>query len=181
MKIGELLSKCDKIKSKELSTCISEKNHRFNSTITNQNKELRYYIKINGLDTIEVDTKCSQPYILATILTHFFFASKTSEYSLYNIYPQLYNKVLRFDKYNEIKNSECTSTYDAPITHSNDPSNSLSIYNHSFIDDSCMSGTLWNLSEFETYRNLPFETGIYDLLSEVFFNNAVSAKEIKSL
>lgn len=44
-----------------------------------------------------------------------------------------------------------------------------------------MSGTLCNLSDFETYRNLPFETGIYDLLSEVFFNNAVSAKEIKSL
>lgn len=179
IKIGELKSKCDKIKSKELSTSISEKNHRFNSSITNLNKELRYYIKINGLDTIEVDTKNSQPYILATILSHVFFASTTSEYSLYNIYPELYNKVLRFEKYNEIKNSERTSTYDASITYSNYTSNSLSIYYHSFIDESCMSGTLWHLSEFETYRNLPFETGIYYHLSEVFFNKEVSAKEIK--
>ena len=183
IKIGELLSKCDKIKSKELSTSISEKNHRFNSTITNLNKELRYYIKINGLDTIEVDTKNSQPYILATILTYDFFSSTTSEYSLYNIYPQLYNKVLRFDKFNEIKNSERTTTYDDSSTYRNETinytSNSLSIYNHSFIDDSCMYGTLWNLSEFETYRKLPYETGIYDHLSEVFFNKEVSTTEIK--
>jgi len=43
-----------------------------------------------------------------------------------------------------------------------------------------MYGTLWNSTEFEVYRNLPYETGIYDHLSEVFFNKEVSAAEIKN-
>ena len=185
--IGELLSKCKKITNKELKTSISERNHRFNSTLTNLSKELRYYIKIDGHKTIEVDTKNSQPYILATLLTNDFFVSTTSEYSLNNIYPELYNKVLSFDKLREVNSSKCNSTYDTGITYSNDNSNhtsknyissSISIYNK-FIDESCMSGTLWNSSEFEVYRNLPYETGIYDHLSEVFFNKEISATEIK--
>jgi hypothetical protein len=184
MNIGKLLSKCEKIKSKKFSTSISKKNHRFNSTITNLNKELRYYIKIDGKETIEVDTKNSQPYILATLLTNDFFASTTSDYSLNNIYPELYNKVLRFDTHNEIKNSKCTSTYDTGIIYNNDASNytsnSLSIYYNKLIDVSCMYGTLWDSSEFKVYRNLPYETGIYDHLSEVFFNKEVSAAEIKN-
>lgn len=191
IRIGELLSKCEKIKSKKLTTSISKKNHRYNSTITTINKEIRYYILIDGKETIEVDTKSSQPYILATILTTDFFFNKTSEYSLNKIYPELYNKILSFDKLSDVnkkklfKNFNCNSTYDNKdiiynsnnINHTGSSSSSLSI--NKFLDESCMYGTQWNSPEFEIYRNLPYETGIYDHLSEVFFNNEITAAEIK--
>ena len=192
IRIGELLSKCNKIKSKKLSTSISERNHRYNSTITNINKELRYYILIDGKETLEVDTKSSQPYVLTTLLTIDFFFNTTSEYSLSKIYPELYNKVLNFDKVLDKNNNKnldkykCTSTYDTgSLNYNNNNINhtsnsSLSNLSNRFLDESYMCGTLWNFSEFKTYRNLPYEIGIYDHLSEVFFNKEVSAAEIKS-
>ena len=192
IRIGELLSKCNKIKSKKLSTSISERNHRYNSTITNINKELRYYILIDGKETLEVDTKSSQPYVLTTLLTIDFFFNTTSEYSLSKIYPELYNKVLNFDKVLDKNNNKnldkkykCTSTYDTgSLNYNNNNINhtsnsSLSNLSNRFLDESYMCGTLWNFSEFKTYRNLPYEIGIYDHLSEVFFNKEVSAAEIK--
>ena len=87
-------SKIRSIEKKKFKTSVSMNNHRLNSVITNLNRELRYYLRINGNRLVEVDMKSSQPYVLGSILTDRFFSGDTNiDYSLNRIYPQLYNQL----------------------------------------------------------------------------------------
>ena len=81
-KIGYLLESIDRIKNNIFSTSFSKSNHRFNSIFTNMKKELRYFLRVESCEFIELDISASHPYVLATILTNDFFNQKSGKYSI---------------------------------------------------------------------------------------------------
>ncbi|MGO4817074.1 hypothetical protein [Flavobacterium sp. W22_SRS_FP1] len=164
--IKDIKSKIRAIQKKKYRPLVSNSNHRLNSVITNLNKELRYYLKINGNRLVEVDMKSSQPYVLGSILTDRFFSGDSStEYSLNRIYPQLYNQL------NYIISK---STTDIISLIGN------SIYNNKEgFPKYFMSGDLDNCQEIQSYRNLPFKEGFYSHLNMTFFNRDFGTQKVK--
>jgi hypothetical protein len=164
--IKEMKSKISAIQKKKFKTSVSMNNHRLNSVITNLNRELRYYLRINGNRLVEVDMKSSQPYVLGSILTNDFFTESTSiEYSLNRIYPQLYNQL----KY---ISSNPTSGITSKIEKS--------IYNNKEgFPLHFMSGRIYSCPEIQSYRNLPFKEGFYSHLNMTFFNRDFGSQKVK--
>lgn len=164
--IKEMKSKISAIQKKKFKTSVSMNNHRLNSVITNLNRELRYYLRINGNRLIEVDMKSSQPYVLGSILTNDFFTWDTSiDYRLSSIYPQLYSQLYYI------------------VSKSNTDITSLignSIYNNKEgFPKYFMSGDLDNCPEIQSYRNLPFKEGFYSHLNMTFFNRDFGTQKVK--
>lgn len=164
--IKEMKSKISAIQNNKFRPLVSKNNHRLNSVITNLNRELRYYLRINGNRLVEVDVKSSQPYVLGSILTNDFFTGDTNiDYSLIRIYPQLY-KLL-----NDIV-SNPTSGVISEIEKS--------IYNNKKgFPKYFMSGGLDNCPEIQSYRNLPFKEGFYSHLNTTFFNGDFGTQKVK--
>lgn len=154
------------INKKNFRLSISKSNHRLNSVITRLYRELRYYVRINGNQLVEVDMKSSQPYVLGSILTNDFFTGDTSiDYSLTCIFPQLYSQL-----YYIVSNP--TSGITSEIEKS--------IYNNKEgFPKYFMSGGLDNCQEVQTYRNLPFKEGFYSHLSKTFFNGDFGTQKVK--
>lgn len=159
-------SKIRAIQKKNFRPSVSISNHRLNSVITNLNRELRYYLRINGNRLVEVDMKSSQPYVLGSILTDNFFAGDSNiEFSLINIYPMLYNQL------NYI-NNKSTTVITSLIEKS--------IYNNKEgFPKYFMSGGLDNCQEVKSYRNLPFKGGFYQHLNSTYFNGDYDIQKIK--
>ena len=159
-------SKIRSIEKKKFKTSVSMNNHRLNSVITNLNRELRYYLRINGNRLVEVDIKSSQPYVLGSILTNDFFTGDTNiDYSLIRIYPQLYNLL------NDIV-SNPTSGVISEIEKS--------IYNNKEgFPLHFMSGGMYSCPEIQSYRNLPFKEGFYSHLNMTFFNRDFGTQKVK--
>jgi hypothetical protein len=164
--IKEMESKISAIQKKKFRPSVSKSNHRLNSIITNLNRELRYYLKINGNRLVEVDLKSSQPYVLGSILTDRFFSGNTSiDYSLNRIYPQLYYQLYY------IINQSIT---DITSLIGN------SIYNNKEgFPKYFMSGGLDNCPEIQSYRNLPFKYGFYPHLNNTFLNGDFETQKVK--
>jgi hypothetical protein len=164
--IKEMKSKICAIQNNKFRPLVSKSNHRLNSVITNLNRELRYYLRINGNRLVEVDVKSSQPYVLGSILTNDFFTGDTNiDYSLIRIYPQLYNLL------NDIV-SNPTSGVISEIEKS--------IYNNKRgFPKYFMSGGLDNCPEIQSYRNLPFKEGFYSHLNTTFFNGDFGTQKVK--
>jgi gas vesicle protein len=164
--IKEMESKISAIQKKKFRPSVSKSNHRLNSVITNLNRELRYYLKINGNRLVEVDLKSSQPYVLGSILTDRFFSGDTIiDYSLIKIYPQLYKQL------NYIVSKSST---DITSLIGN------SIYNNKEgLPKYFMSGDLDNCPEIQSYRNLPFKEGFYSHLNMTFFNGDFGTQKVK--
>jgi hypothetical protein len=159
-------SKIRSIEKKKFKTSVSMNNHRLNSVITNLNRELRYYLRINGNRLVEVDIKSSQPYVLGSILTDRFFSGDTNiDYSLNIIYPQLYNQLSYIS-------SNPTSGISSLIEKS--------LYNNKEgFPMYFMSGGLDNCQEIQSYRNLPFKEGFYSHLNMTFFNRDFGTQKVK--
>ena len=159
-------SKIRSIEKKKFKTSVSMNNHRLNSVITNLNRELRYYLKINGNRLVEVDMKSSQPYVLGSILTNDFFTESTRiDYRLSSIYPQLYSQL------NYIS-SNPTSGITSKIEKS--------IYNNKEgFPLHFMSGGMYSCPEIQSYRNLPFKEGFYSHLNMTFFNRDFGTQKVK--
>ena len=164
--IKDLKSKIRSIQKKKFRPSVSNSNHRLNSVITNLNKELRYYLKINGNRLVEVDIKSSQPYVLGSILTNDFFTESTSiDYRLNSIYPQLYNQL------NYIS-SNPTSGITSKIEKS--------LYNNKEgFPLHFMSGGLDNCQEIQSYRNLPFKEGFYSHFNFSYLNGDFGTQKVK--
>lgn len=154
------------IQKKNFRQSVSMSNHRLNSVITNLNRELRYYLRINGNRLVEVDMKSSQPYVLGSILTDSFFNGNSStEYNLKRIYPELYNQL------NYINNKSTTD-----ITSLIEKS----IYNNKEgFPKYFMSGGLDNCQEVQSYRNSPFKGGFYQHLNSTYFKGDYDIQKIK--
>lgn len=159
-------SKIRAIQKKCFRPTVSMSNHRLNSVITGLNRELRYYLRINGNRLVEVDMKSSQPYVLGSILTDNFFAGDSNiEFSLINIYPRLYYQL------NYISTK---STTDITSLIRN------SIYNNKKgFPKYFMSGGLDNCEEVQSYRNLPFKEGFYSHLNSTSFNGDYDIQKVK--
>lgn len=163
--IKDMKSKIRSIQKKKFRPSVSNSNHRLISVITNLNKELRYYLRINGNRLVEVDMKSSQPYVLGSILTDRFFSGDTSiDYSLNRIYPQLHNQL----KY---ISSNPTSGVTSKIEKS--------IYNKEGFPMYFMSGGLDNCSEIQSYRNLPFKEGFYSHFNSSYLNGYYETQKVK--
>lgn len=164
--IKDMKSKIRSIQKKKFRPLVSKSNHRLNSVITNLNRELRYYLRINGNRLVEVDMKSSQPYVLGSILTNDFFTESTRiDYRLSSIYPQLYSQL------NYIS-SNPTSGITSKIEKS--------IYNNKEgFPKYFMSGDLDNCLEIQSYRNLPFKEGFYSHLNMTFFNGDFWTQKVK--
>jgi hypothetical protein len=164
--IKGMISNISAIKKKRFRASISKSNHRLNSVVTRLYRELRYYVRINGNQLVEVDMKSSQPYVLGSILNNSFFIGETSiDYSLSSIYPQLYNQLIYIIN---------QSTTDITSLIGN------SIYNNKEgFPKYFMSGGLDNCKEVQSYRNLPFKEGFYPHLSKTFFNGNFEAQKVK--
>jgi hypothetical protein len=160
-------SKIRSIEKKKFKTSVSMNNHRLNSVITNLNRELRYYLKINGNRLVEVDMKSSQPYVLGSILTNRFFSSDISiDYSLNRIYPQLYN---------QLKYISCNPT--SGVTSKIEKS----LYNNKEgFPMYFMSGGLDNCQEIQSYRNLPFKDGFYSHFNSSYLNGDFETQKVKN-
>lgn len=164
--IKDMKSKIRSIQKKKFRPSVSNSNHRLNSVITNLNKELRYYLRINGNRLVEVDMKSSQPYVLGSILTDRFFSGDTNiDCSLNRIYPQLYNQL----KY---ISSNPTSGVISEIEKS--------IYNNKEgFPMYFMSGGLDNCPEIQSYRNLPFKEGFYSHFNSSYLNGDFETQKVK--
>lgn len=164
--IKEMKSKIRAIQKKNFRPSVSKSNHRLNSVITRLNRELRYYLKINGNRLVEVDVKSSQPYVLGSILTNSFFSrSNINDFSLNSIFPQLFNQL------------------DYIVNQSTDDITSLiknSIYNNKEgFPKYFMSGGLDNCLEIQSYRNLSFKEGFYPHLNNTFLNGDFETQKVK--
>lgn len=163
-KIKEIRTKIGALNKGNHRPRVSKSNHRLNSTVTNLNKELRYYLKINGNSIVEVDLKGSQPYVLSTILCNRFFNSN-DEYSLSKIYPQLYNQV----KY-------ISSTSINPIIKLIEKS----LYNNKEgFPKYFMFGGIDSSPEIQEFRNIPFNDGFYDFFNEVYLGGEYDIQKVK--
>jgi hypothetical protein len=164
--IKDMNSKIRAIQKKMYRTTVSVSNHRLNSVITNLNRELRYYLRINGNRLSEIDLKSSQPYVLGSILTDSFFSRGSStEYSLSSIFPKLSNQL-------NIISNKSTSDIISIIGNS--------IYNNKKgVPPHFMSGGLDINKEIQSYRNLPFKDGFYSHLNMTYFNGVYETQKIK--
>lgn len=164
--IKEMNSKIRAIQKKNCRPSVSKSNHRLNSVITRLNRELRYYLKINGNKLVEVDMKSSQPYVLGSILTdNFFSRGNINDFSLNSIFPQLFNQL------------------DYIVNQSTDDITSLiknSIYNNKEgFPKYFMSGGINNCPEIQSYRKLPFKDGFYPHLNTTYLNGDFETKKVK--
>ena len=164
--IKDMKSKIRSIQNKKFSPSVSNSNHRLISVITNLNRELRYYLKINGNRLVEVDMKSSQPYVLGSILTDRFFSGDSNiDFSLIRIYPQLYNQL------NYIVSK---STTDITSLIGNSLYNNKKGFPKYF-----MTGGLDFCKEVQTYRNLPFKEGFYPHLNNTLLDGDFDTQKVK--
>lgn len=165
--IKELKSKIRSIQNKRFSARVSLSNHRLNSVITNLNKELRYYLRINGNRLVEVDLKSSQPYVLGTLLTDRFFTNTKDEFSLYTIYPKLYNNLSYIT-------SESSNTTGITLQIEKSLFNNKEGFPKYF-----MCGGLETSQEIINYRSLPFNNGFYECLNLNYFQGRFQTPIVK--
>jgi hypothetical protein len=72
----------------------SASNHRLHTILTSLPKYLRSFLTINNKPVVEIDLRCSQPYVLACILsTQDFFTSDHGPFTCASIYPKIYESL----------------------------------------------------------------------------------------
>ena len=204
-RMRELKNKINSVKKKNFRPKVSQSNHRLNSVITRLNRELRYYLRINGNRLVEVDLKSSQPYVLGTILCDRFFSNDSSiEYSLINIYSQLYNELYYISNNNNsnytnninTSSINTSSNYTNTINTSSINTNSIyinynninytntiinnSIYNKEGFPKYFMFGGLDSAAEIMKYRNLPFNSGFYDFFNKTYLGGHYDTQKTKN-
>lgn len=160
-------SKIRSIQKRSFRPTVSMINHRLNSVITNLNRELRHYLRINGNRLVEVDLKGSQPYVLGSILTDSFFTTGvTNDFSFTSIYPQLYN---------QLNCIGIKSTTDITSLIGNSLYNNKEGFPMYF-----MSGGLDYCHEIQSYRNLPFNEGFYSHFNNICLNGDYELQKVKN-
>ena len=87
-KIGIWLLNINDIENNQYWYKKSTTNWRYNSTLTNNPKIFKKYLKYNNESLVQVDLKCSQVYLLSSILNYDFFKSN-NQLSFYQIMNSL--------------------------------------------------------------------------------------------
>ena len=92
--VGRWLYFINQIQSGDVWKGVSERNYRFNSSITNLSKLLRPFLQCNGELLTCVDISSSQPYILSSVIQTRFYYETSTGFNLKTIYPELYNELV---------------------------------------------------------------------------------------
>lgn len=93
--VGRWLEYIDKINKNDIWCKVSNNNHRLNSTLTSIPKELRKFILVNNQPLESIDIKCSQPYILSSIIKTRYFLENKKGYNLKTIHPEIHERVIK--------------------------------------------------------------------------------------
>lgn len=152
------------IQNGEFNVSVSSSNNRLYSAVTECNKEIRRFIKINGNNINEIDIKNSHLYNLAQILNKNFYKTNNN-LSLNKIYNDLY-KLLDNNLY----------SYNSIILRLLNNREDIHQYNKSTIPYMC--GVI-EKEDVCQYISLPYKQGIYEYLNEYLFENTKNRKYIK--
>ena len=165
----------ENIEKGELNYSVSMSNHRVNSVFTSMKRELRYFLRTNGEQMVEVDITTSHPFTLATILTEKFFKETNLGYNLHSLFPQFYKSfkysceameyqdfLKKFTGHMVIESNVINDNY---ITYQG---NVLSNINNSLLDTfiSYMRGRFWRKRGIQKYRSLNFKKDIYESIGK---------------
>ena len=168
----------ENIEKGEFNYSVSMSNHRVNSVFTSIKRELRYFLRTNGKQMVEVDLTTSHPFTLATILTEKFFTETKGGYNLYSIFPQYYKSfkyscesmeyqdfLKNFAGYMVIESNVINDNYISYITYKGDMISNL---NNPLLDTfiSYMCGRFWRKRGIQKYRSLNFKEDIYKTIGD---------------
>ena len=168
----------ENIEKGELNYSVSMSNHRVNSVFTSMKRELRYFLRTNGEQMVEVDITTSHPFTLATILTEKFFKETNLGYNLHSLFPQFYKSfkysceameyqdfLKKFAGHMVIESNVINDNYISYITYQG---NVLSNINNSLLDTfiSYMCGRFWRKRGIQKYRSLNFKKDIYESIGK---------------
>jgi hypothetical protein len=168
----------ENIEKGEFNYSVSKSNHRVNSVFTSMKRELRYFLRTNGEQMVEVDITTSHPFTLATILTEKFFTETKGGYNLYSIFPQYYKSfkysceameyqdfLKKFAGYMVIESNVINNNYIEYITYQG---NVLTNIKYPILDTfiSYMCGRFWRKRGIQKYRALNFKEDIYKTIGD---------------
>jgi hypothetical protein len=168
----------ENIEKGEFNYSVSKSNHRVNSVFTSIKRELRYFLRTNGKQMVEVDITTSHPFTLATILTEKFFTETKGGYNLYSIFPQYYKSfkysceameyqdfLKKFAGYMVIESNVINNNYIEYITYQG---NVLTNIKYPILDTfiSYMCGRFWRKKGIQKYRSLNFKKDIYESIGK---------------
>ena len=168
----------ENIEKGEFNYSVSKRNHRVNSVFTSMKRELRYFLRTNGEQMVEVDITTSHPFTLATILTEKFFTETKGGYNLYSIFPQYYKSfkysceameyqdfLKKFAGYMVIESNVINNNYIEYITYQG---NVLTNIKYPILDTfiSYMCGRFWRKRGIQKYRALNFKEDIYKTIGD---------------
>lgn len=170
--IEDLKTNVALIENGEYKYGVTRKTHRVTTVFTELKRELRYFLRINGKRTTEVDLISAQAFVLSTILTEKFFNEEDAGYNLCTLYPEMY-KYYRFyiSKLEEkielhIDNmAYMNSLYN--VSNSNPSNNTINnIIELEGEGPPTMYGGFWESTSIETYRGFDFSQDIYQMLAD---------------
>ena len=168
----------ENIEKGEFNYSVSKRNHRVNSVFTSMKRELRYFLRTNGEQMVEVDITTSHPFTLATILTEKFFTETKGGYNLYSIFPQYYKSfkysceameyqdfLKKFAGHMVIESNVINDNYIKYYTYKGDV---LTNIKYPLLDTfiSYMCGRFWRRRGIQKYRALNFKEDIYKTIGD---------------
>ncbi|MDC1392537.1 hypothetical protein N8334_04250 [Flavobacteriaceae bacterium] len=168
----------ENIEKGEFNYSVSKSNHRVNSVFTSMKRELRYFLRTNGKQMVEVDMTASHPFTLATILTEKFFNDTKEGYNFYTIFPQYYKSfkysceameyqdfLKKFTGHMVIESNVINNNYIEYITYQG---NVLTNIKYPILDTfiSYMCGRFWRKRGIQKYRSLNFKEDIYKTIGD---------------
>jgi len=168
----------ENIEKGEFNYSVSKSNHRVNSVFTSIKRELRYFLRTNGKQMVEVDITTSHPFTLATILTEKFFTETKGGYNLYSIFPQYYKSfkysceameyqdfLKKFTGHMVIESNVINNNYIEYITYQG---NVITNIKYPILDTfiSYMCGRFWRKRGIQKYRALNFKEDIYKTIGD---------------
>lgn len=122
--VGRWLYFINQIESGDVWKGVSERNYRFNSSITNLSKLLRPFLKCNGELLTCVDISSSQPYILSSVIQTRFYYETSTGFNLKTIYPELYNELVDLGHIDTSVSFSSNDFINYTTTHTSTTSNS---------------------------------------------------------
>ena len=168
----------ENIEKGELNYSVSMSNHRVNSVFTSMKRELRYFLRTNGEQMVEVDITTSHPFTLATILTEKFFKETNLGYNLHSLFPQFYKSfkysceameyqdfLKKFAGHMVIESNVINDNYISYLTYQG---NVLYNIKYPLLDTfiSYMCGRFWRKRGIQKYRSLNFKKDIYESIGK---------------
>ena len=161
-KIGIWLLNINDIENNQYWYNKSSTNWRYNSTITNNPKIFKKYLKYNNESLVQVDLKCSQVYLLSSILNYDFFKSN-DELSFHQIMNSLLSDKIIKDVISYLFSPLMFAHFEQRKYLGKDE---ITIRDH---------------HEFQKFRDAPFQEDFYSHLFELEYGVSPTGAQRKSI